>query len=386
MSSLVSVIIPTYDRRGYVKEAVESVLAQTYVDYEAILVENGGDRNAEEIVKALDDSRCHYVHISEANRGLARNVGVRESSGEYLAFLDDDDRFLPEKLEIQVDYLETHLDVGLVAGGLMRIDEDGRPINEWLLWKGSPQLTFEACIRDGCHLQFGAMLMRREWFDRVGGISTELPLVQDTDFFLRLMLAGCRMDWLKTIVAEYRMHSGSTQDAVVLRAECRQQMLAKLFARTELPESVRAEKDEICLTHLATDVGRCYVAQEKEAGRRLLERALVLSNEDHQEVFQLVTEAIVSTSSGRGVSDCFMASRKALALVTQDLELPANLRWSALAKAAQRDFYAGWKAGDLGQVVGSFLRAAVRQPSWLINRGSWSILARSILGMAPRDT
>src|SRR3989338_8677774 len=100
----VSVIIPTHNRPELLKRAVKSVLNQTYKDLEVIVVDDGLEKRADETVNSFNDSRLKYIqHPEEKGGSAARNTGIKNSSGEFIAFLDDDDEWLPEKLEIQIN-------------------------------------------------------------------------------------------------------------------------------------------------------------------------------------------------------------------------------------------------------------------------------------------
>ena len=128
----VSVIIPTYNRAHLVGRAIRSVLAQTFQDFEIIVVDDASTDNTEEVIRAFGDPRIIFLH-QETNRGpsAARNTGIRASRGEYIAFLDSDDGWLPRKLEKQLDMFRTSpLDnLGLLLSGI-RMIQDGRVLAE----------------------------------------------------------------------------------------------------------------------------------------------------------------------------------------------------------------------------------------------------------------
>ncbi|HOW51573.1 MAG TPA: glycosyltransferase family 2 protein [bacterium] len=112
---LVSVIIPTYNRATMVIEAIESVLAQTYRNIEVIVVDDGSVDDTEILVARITDERLRYLKIPHAGRSVARNHGIRHARGEYIAFLDSDDLFLPDKISKQVEVLRGQSIVGLVC-------------------------------------------------------------------------------------------------------------------------------------------------------------------------------------------------------------------------------------------------------------------------------
>jgi glycosyltransferase involved in cell wall biosynthesis len=121
----VSVIIPTYNRASMVKEAIESVLEQSYQDFEIIVVDDGSTDNTREIVSGLSEK---IIYLFQENHGVssARNHGIQQARGKYIAFLDSDDLFLPEKLEKQVACMENNPEVILSHTSYQRIDIDGK--------------------------------------------------------------------------------------------------------------------------------------------------------------------------------------------------------------------------------------------------------------------
>jgi len=126
----VSVIIPAYNQGLYLKEAIQSVLDQTYPNFDLVIVDDGSTDDTAEVVHRFRDQRIRYIY--QENRGLsaARNTGIQHSDGELLTFLDSDDLFFPDKLEVLVAELEQHPEVGFVAGQAVLIDEYGNPLGE----------------------------------------------------------------------------------------------------------------------------------------------------------------------------------------------------------------------------------------------------------------
>jgi glycosyltransferase involved in cell wall biosynthesis len=125
----VSVIIPTYNRAYILSEALESVFAQTFDDYEVIVVDDGSTDNTAEIIKRFSDSRLRYIKKENGGCGSAYNVGIRDSRAEYIAFLDSDDLWKPAKLECQVFFLDQHPEIGGVFSDLEKLDSSKRTLS-----------------------------------------------------------------------------------------------------------------------------------------------------------------------------------------------------------------------------------------------------------------
>jgi len=182
----VSVIIPTYNRAHLVGRAIQSVLNQTYQDFELIVVDDGSTDNTEEVVKGFNDARIRYIRHDE-NKGLpaARNTGIEAARGEYIAFLDSDDEWLERKLEKQIALFE-QLDsqVGVVYCRWYVMDDDtgfvrrgNRPAHRGNVWHH---------VLKGWGIQPSSAVIRRECFDHCGAFDESLPFWGDSDLWFRI--------------------------------------------------------------------------------------------------------------------------------------------------------------------------------------------------------
>ena len=132
----VSVIIPCYNRERYIAKTVESVLNQTYPHIELVVVDDGCTDNSRMILEQYKNSVRILEHPGRINKGqsAAINLGIRSSSSEYVAILDSDDLFAPEKIEKQVNFLEANLGIGLVYANGHAVDENGNILYQAQLW------------------------------------------------------------------------------------------------------------------------------------------------------------------------------------------------------------------------------------------------------------
>jgi glycosyltransferase involved in cell wall biosynthesis len=122
----VSVIIPAYNRADYIQETVNSVLSQTYTDYEIIVINDGSTDQTEEALRPfIENGSIRYIWQENQGEAASRNHAMRLAQGRYYAFLDSDDLFLPAKLEKQVAFLDAHPEVGLVHSSFIKFSEDG---------------------------------------------------------------------------------------------------------------------------------------------------------------------------------------------------------------------------------------------------------------------
>ncbi len=183
---MVSVIIPTYNRAKIIKDTIQSVLNQTYSDLEAIVVSDGYCNDTRMTVGAFDDSRLKYYEISHSHRpAVPRNYGMNKAKGEYLAFCDDDDIWMPEKLKLQVDKMSKDKETGLVYTQCLL--KDG--IKEKLVPHNSKQgFIFKELFLSLCPIAASTVLIRREVIDKIGMFDEDIRLkaVEDYDYWLRI--------------------------------------------------------------------------------------------------------------------------------------------------------------------------------------------------------
>ena len=129
---VVSVVMPVYNRKHYVGAAIQSILDQTFTDFEFIVVDDGSNDDSVEVIRSFDDPRIRLIILGE-NRGqsVARNTGNTAARGEYIAVMDSDDIALPQRLEKQVAYMRAHPDVGICGASIRYVDEGFKPIGVW---------------------------------------------------------------------------------------------------------------------------------------------------------------------------------------------------------------------------------------------------------------
>ena len=212
LARLVSILIPLYNREQYIKETIESALAQSYAAIEIIVVDDGSTDSSAEIVEGyIASGKVQlYRHEGGANRGqsVSLNLALSKAKGEFIAILDSDDIFLPNKLTDQIAYLDAHPEVGLVYGMGYGVNAEGKIIYDILdenhVEKSDPNLILLDCY---FHLPVGS-LVRKSVYDKVGGFDESLRAGQDHDMQIR-MAENTRFGFLPIRVYCYRRHADS---------------------------------------------------------------------------------------------------------------------------------------------------------------------------------
>lgn len=238
----VSVIIPTHNRVRYLSEAIRSVLAQTFTDFELIIVDDGSTDETEELVRSFRDRRIRYLWQSHQGISAARNAAIRSARGQYVAHLDSDDIWLPNILGVEVAaFCDPR--IGVVYSRAQAMDQTGRPLP---ILVGIPQRYPDDSLLSLLHSNVTAaivVMVRRSCFDRVGFFDESMIVAGDWDMWLRLS-RRYRFFFVDKVLARFRFHPGritsSTDLSDVLKF--RRRVLDKAFADPDLPESALAVK------------------------------------------------------------------------------------------------------------------------------------------------
>ena len=181
----VSVIIPAYNAMEYLPKTVASVFSQTISDWELLIVNDGSEDNIVDWVSAIADTRVELINQANQGVSVARNTGIIEAKGEYIAFLDADDLWLPEKLEKQLNRFKKSPEAGLVYTWAALVDPKGNPLNRFIVSheEGSVWQNFLVGNKIG---NGSSAMIRRSCFDAVGMFDPDLSSAADRDMWIRL--------------------------------------------------------------------------------------------------------------------------------------------------------------------------------------------------------
>jgi len=209
----VSIVVPAYNHERFVGETIESVLQQTFRDFELIVLDDGSTDRTPEIVRSFQDERLRFYPQSNAGLSVTLNKGLRLARGTLFGFLPSDDAFEREKLEVQVAEFDAHPGLGVVFALPAIVDVNGRPILDGPVveWARVPYTTREEILPalfERNFLSAPSALVRRALVEQAGGFDEALRVLQDYDLWMRVLrLADARL--LPTPLVRVRWHGGN---------------------------------------------------------------------------------------------------------------------------------------------------------------------------------
>ena len=236
MKPVLTIIIPTFNRADFLKEAIESVLAQTFTDFELIVVDDGSTDHTGDVVREFP--RIRYAACPE-NSGVshARNLGIGMARGRYICFLDSDDLWVKNKLETQIRWMEAHAECRVCYTDEIWIRKGVRvnPMNKHRKYSGD---IFPHCL-PLCIVSPSSVLMRTSLFDEVGTFDEDMTVCEDYDLWLRIAL-------------KYPVHF-IREKLILMPSPFKDQLLLnelnRVFQRNSQPEIIILANRQILIEH-----------------------------------------------------------------------------------------------------------------------------------------
>jgi glycosyltransferase involved in cell wall biosynthesis len=202
----VSVIIPTYNRAHYIGESIRSVLSQTYTDLEIIVVDDGSTDDTAAVIANFNDKRLRYIQQENLGRSKARNHGLSVARGHYITFLDSDDVYLPEKIELQVTYLKRHPGTAMVYTSAYCMNDAGVALPHRYEASVSGMIYEHIAFFMPVTITLPTVMTYRDVLDRVGGFDEQMHRFEDTDMWRRIS-KSYRIDAMPEYTCNLRTHS-----------------------------------------------------------------------------------------------------------------------------------------------------------------------------------
>lgn len=296
MQPSVSVIIPTYNRASLLKESVQSVLSQTFKDFEIIIINNYSNDNTLEVVNSFNDNRIKIINYK--NNGIiakSRNQGLMHSSGKYISFLDDDDLWRSDKLEIQIKYLELNPEIDIVYSNAAIIDEHnnrkGLLINPKQAKSGR---VFLELLKDP-FVAVLTVLMRRRIFEINGLLNEDVSMraAEDYEYWLRASLKF-NFGYIDMPLALYRVHfQGASM--TINRPVLRQKVLRSFINRSDVPKKYITSIIYI-IDKLNADVAVYYWSISDKINAKIYAKKYLFSNLKRIKLFNSIIGTLLYLS------------------------------------------------------------------------------------------
>jgi glycosyltransferase involved in cell wall biosynthesis len=262
----VSIVLSTYNRLPLLRSAVASVIAQTFRDWELIVVDDGSTDGTREYLEAIEDPRVRPIWLEHGGVTWARNAGLRFAHGEWIAFHDSDDLWLPEKLEWQLQRVTAHPACRWSYTGYSFIDTNGAPLPErsTLLPLPVSGHILEPLLRFEVSTAVPTMLMQRSLIEEIGGFDATMLFLSDYDFILRLAARSevCALSETLALVREHPDRTTARLRPADLHADQARSFRKAAAAATD--PGIRA----LCLRQCATQLAGQANALSREGSHR----------------------------------------------------------------------------------------------------------------------
>lgn len=299
MAPLVSILFPVYKTASYLQEALDSLLAQTMRDFEVIVLNDCSPDNAEDVLDKYDDPRI-VRYRGEKNHGLANvlNIGMDMARGKYIARMDSDDMSLPERFEVQVNYLETHPDIDLCSCGMKLF---GARDGAWVRDSDPDMVKITALFFSP--ILHASSVWRRDSFERFGlRFKQEMVPAEDYDLWCRALVKGLRMINLPECLYLYRIRpdqaTENTERTSNKEVEVRRDFLRSVYpslteedidAFAKLSSVVDPDQFKTLSSRLLANNGQFAFFDQEKLGMRLEKRRQALASQAMQQEFSWKT-------------------------------------------------------------------------------------------------
>jgi len=273
---LFSIITPVFNGSEHLGETIQSVLRQTYPNFEHFLVDDASPDNSSEVIHNFRDSRITYLR-HEHNQGAdaARNNAIRAATGQIIVFLDQDDIFHPEKLQAHLEFLEMHPDVGFTYNGRYEFVNSLTDIRN--IWMPPKQIGLGELITSTHLLSPSEMVIRREWIEQVGLWDDTQYVGNEMVLLGRLLLEGCKFAGLERVLNYRRFYQNRKFGN--LEKLCKEEMAARqlVFSDPRCPPVVLEMRNASFANNYLAFANFAFAQNETALGRQFVTHALELN-------------------------------------------------------------------------------------------------------------
>lgn len=273
MTPRVSIVIPTHNRSGIVRRAIDSVLAQTFTDLEILVVDDGSTDDTRAALAGYPE-RVRYIHQENGGPASARNHGMRLARGQYIGFLDSDDAFLPRNVEAHLQVFDRHPEAGLVYCGIEILDKTGAHVKDVRPNPEDRGQVLERLIRYN-FITSSTVLLRREAMEAAGTMDTTLWFAEDWYYWLRVA-SRYPVEFADEILVRYQRSAVSLShgQALATIAERNMQMFGIAFEDPDLKPRLQPMRAEAYRRAYANYAAMALEELELGLARRFALRAI----------------------------------------------------------------------------------------------------------------
>lgn len=270
---LISIITPTYNREAFLPAAIESVLAQSYKEFELIIVDDGSTDNSRELINiyAEKDSRIKYLYQENQRQSVARNYALSVAKGDFICFLDSDNYWPSDKLEKSIKAFEVYPDADIVYGDCITIDEQGNELHRHNMRRYSGRIA--ALLLKDNFISMNTTMTRRKCFNEMGGMSGKRRVADDYDLWLKFS-ARYRFQYIPEFLAYYRVMENQISSNKKLRFETNEKIILDFL--TEYPDAVSKKERETGLSAFYIRKARHYASSDKKEAYAAIRTALAI--------------------------------------------------------------------------------------------------------------
>ena len=393
----ISVIIPTYNRARFIGEAIQSVLDQTYPAWEIVVLDDGSTDDTAHVVAMFGD-RVKYIYQDNAGESAARNVGFFASRGEWVSFLDSDDRMLPHNLETLASLLAARPEVAVAYGWYYYMDEHGQ-----LSTRGGPKLRNEKPIFYGPEIKvwpcgttleghilpqllleetmlMGSVLIRRACVEAVGAFDPAVHFQAHWNFFLRMAQAGYVYACCRQAVVGIRLHPGNRGQALDEMLASRLAILDRFFDETTLKLDLATVQLQAYYNAFTEFALLNYKRGHLEQGARCLNEALRYAQIRPSDLLQLCDSmSHQALATDVHTPETFLHNLFRALHSTRQLR---QLRRKVLGRVNAALAYRHSRSNDLRQLAYRYaVKAVMYEPGLVRDRGLWRLFLEKLIGV-----
>ncbi|MBD3282362.1 MAG: glycosyltransferase, partial [Candidatus Portnoybacteria bacterium] len=287
----VSIIMSVYNGERYLRDAIESILNQSFKDFEFIIINDGSRDSSKKIVQSYKDPRIVFIE-NKKNIGLTKslNKGIKLARGEYVARMDADDISAYNRIEKQVNFLDKNKDYCLVGTTFYYIDENNKVIFKKIVPLTNKEIK-KGLVKKNCFAH-GSVMIRKKILEKVKGYREEIKYSQDYDLFIRIA-KKCKVRNLKDVLYKWRMH----KESISMRKHKAQKDYVKLINKKKpLEESEKEESKKEIESRMANNYKKYGLEFLRKAIKESDKNKYYIAREHFKKSLKMKSKSLISWS------------------------------------------------------------------------------------------